>query len=445
MSKLINSHTVFCLMLTRLAAIFAILILIGVNNNSLAGESIEKIAAIVGGDPILTSELAAQIQLMAIQRGIRPKNEAELAQFQEQILNDLIAERLMLVEARKDTTIDVTDEQIESAIEEHITNLVQQYSSDQKFLEELSKEGMTLRAFKKKLRPEIENQLLKQQLINRKISSIAISNKEVADFYEIYKDSIADQPEAVRLAHILITFQPSGGTEDSVRIKAETVRENAAAGADFATLAITHSSGPGSLSGGDLGFMAKDDVVPEFGRVAFNLEPGEISGVIRTMYGMHIIKCEEKRGIQSHLRQILFEVVPSAFDSSLSYGLIDSLLNEIKGGADFRELAKIFSADDETRAQGGELGWFAIANLPEEFASSIAGLENIDDLDGPVQSEYGLHILKLLDRQEAREVTLKNDFDRIKEMARQEKTGEIVDKWLSELKEKVYVEIRPLM
>ena len=444
MNRQISHNSIYRPVSAGLVILFAVILLLGINNDSDAGEPIEKIVAIVGGEPILGSELAAQIQLMAIQRGIRPKNESELTEFQIQILDDLIAERLMLAEARKDTMIVVSGEQVEAGVEDHINNLIQQFPSDKVFLEELAREGMTLRAFKKKLRPEIENQLLKQQLISKKLSSIAISNKQVNDFYEVYKDSIADQPEAVRLAHILITFQPSGRTEDSIRQIAEAVRKNTAGGADFATLAITNSDGPGAMTGGDLGFLSKDDVVPEFGRVAFNLEPGEISSVIRTVYGLHIVKCEEKRGAKSHLRQILFEVTPTAFDSSLSYNLVDSLLTEIKGGADFREIAKVLSADDESRAQGGELGWFAISDLPAEFAESAAKLQNPGDLDGPVQSEYGLHILKLLDRQEEREVSLAEDFDRIKEMARQEKTGEFVDNWLEELKEKVYVEIRPL-
>jgi len=350
MKRQISHNAIFRFMPIGLVAICIFVILLGINTNTKAGEPIEKIVAIVGSEPILASELAAQIQLMAIQRGIRPKNEAELIEFQTQILDDLIAERLMLAEARKDTMIIVTGEQVEMGVEDHINNLIQQFESDQVFLDELSREGMTLRSFKKKLRPEIENQLLKQQLINQKISGIAISNKEVNDFYEIYKDSIADQPEAVRLSHILVTFQPSGGTEDSVRKIAETVRKNASVGADFATMAITHSDGPGALTGGDLGFLSKDDVVPEFGRVAFNLKPGDISGVIRTIYGLHIIKCEETRGNQSHLRQILFDVIPTPFDSSLSFNLIDSLINEINGGVDFKEMAKIFSAEDDSRA-----------------------------------------------------------------------------------------------
>lgn len=426
------------------AVAFFLVLFEGLSINLNAAETIEKIVAVVGNEPILASELAAQIQLLAIQQGIKPKNEQELREFQEQILDNIIAERLMLAEAQKDTTINVTDDQVEAAVEDHISSLVKQFSSDEMFLQELSKEGLTLRAFKKKLRPEIKNQLLKQQMINKKLSTIAISNKEVKDFFEQYHDSIPDQPEAVRLAHILITFQPSGGTEDSVRKIAEVVRANAAAGADFATLAMTHSSGPTALSGGDLGFLSREDVVPEFGRVAFNLNPGDISGVVRTVYGLHIIKCEEKEGNRAHLRQILFEVVPTAADSMLSYKLVDSLMNEIRAGADFRELAKIYSADDDSRKQGGELGWFAIENLPPEFAEAVKNLKEINQITGPVKSEFGLHILKLLDRQEGRSITLEKDFDRIKDMARQRKTGDMVDKWIDELREKVFVQIRPL-
>jgi len=407
-----------------------------------AQEPIEKIIAIVGNEPILSSELAAQIQLMAIQQGIRPKNEAEVRQFQEQVLNDIISERLLLIEAKKDTMINVTDDQIERAIDDHIASLIEQFPSEEVFLNELSREGLTLRAFQKRLRPEMENQLLKQQLVNRKLSSITISNQEVYDFYEQYRDSIPDQPDAVRLAHILLTFQPSKTTEDSIRQMAQEVRENASAGAEFATLAITHSDGPGALTGGDLGFISRDDVIPDFGRVAFNLAPGEISGVFRTQYGYHIVKCEAVQGNQAHLRQILFEVKPTAVDSALTYKLVDSLLTEIKNGADFRELAKVYSADDDTRKAGGELGWFAVKDLPPGFQDAVAELDEVGDVYGPAASEYGLHIIKLMERQQGREITIENDFDQIKNMARQSKTGEMVDKWINEIRENVYVDIR---
>jgi peptidyl-prolyl cis-trans isomerase SurA len=407
-------------------------------------ERVDGIIAVVGREPIMASEVAAQMQLVAIQRGIRPENQEDLERFQREILEQMISERLFLIEARKDTSIRVTAEEVEQTLDEHIANTAAQFDSEEEFLEQLSREGLTLRNYKKRLRPEVQSQLLKQRLIAKKLSKISVSKQEVYTFYDKFKDSIPDQPEAIRLAHILITFQPSGATEDSVRELAEKIRKNASGGADFATLAVTHSTGPSALMGGDLGFISRDDVVPEFGRVAFNLSPGDISGVVRTQFGLHIIKCEEIKDKKAHLRHILFEVKPTSTDSTLSYQLIDSLLTEIENGTDFKELAKVFSADDESRRQGGELGWFAIKDLPPGFIQAIDSLKEIGDIYGPVLTEYGLHILKKLDWQEQKTLTPENAFDQIRDLARQIKTGDYVDKWLEEIKEKTYVEIRQL-
>jgi len=407
-------------------------------------EPVERIVAVVGREPIMMSELAAQIQLMAIQRGIRPQNEEELKQMQQDILDQMISERLFLIEARQDTTIRVTSEDIDQALDQHIARIASQFENEDQFLSQLNSEGLTLRAFKKRLRPEIENQLLKQQLISSKLSKISISRQEVLDFYDKYKDSIPDQPEAVRLSHILIKFQPSGATEDSVRAEMEKIRENAASGADFATLAAKYSTGPSALSGGDLGYVSPGDVVQEFSRVAFNLAPGQISGVVRTQFGYHIIKCEEIEGKRAHLRHILMEVNPTHADSMLSYKLADSLLNEIRNGANFKEVAKVFSADDESRKQGGELGWFAVNDLPDGFKNALDSLKENGDIYGPVKTEYGLHIIERLDWKPGGTLNPEDNYDQIKEMAKQSKTGEFVDRWLDEIKEKTYVEIRDI-
>ncbi|MEW5924097.1 MAG: peptidylprolyl isomerase [Candidatus Zixiibacteriota bacterium] len=409
-----------------------------------AAEPIERIIAVVGVEPITASELAAQIQLYIIQTNERPQSQEELEQLQNNILNQMISERLFLIEARKDTLIRVTPEEIENALNEHIARIASQFDTEEAFLDQIAKEGMTLREYRKRLRPEVENQLYKQRLINSKLSQISISRQEVFDFYDKFKDSIPEQPEAVKLAHILVTFQPSGGSEDSVKQLAEKVRQQALAGVDFPTLAAQYSDGPTALTGGDLGFISAEDVVPEFGRVAFNLRPGDISAPVRTEFGIHIIKCEEVSGNQAHLRHILFQVIPTAADSLLSYKLVDSLLNEIKNGTDFRELAKVYSADDDSRKAGGELGWFAIRDLPPSFAQALEKMPNINDVYGPALTEYGLHILKKLDRKEGGSLNPENDFDNIREMARQSKTGEYVDRWLEEMKEKTFVEIRKL-
>ncbi len=419
-------------------------IIIAISPAGRAMEPVERIAAVVGSEPILSSELAAEMQLSAIQRGIRPQTKEEIDKFQSEVLNQIISDKLFLMEAKKDTSIKAAPEEIDQALEEHVKKVSSQFATQDEFLQELNKEGLNLRAFKKRLRPEVENELLKQKFISKKLSNISVSRQEVLEFYDKFKDSIPDQPEAVRLAHILITFQPSKGTEDSILKEAENVRKMAVAGGDFAALAATYSSASAALNGGDLGFVSRGDVVPEFARAAFNLSPGEISGVVKTQFGFHIIKCEEIKGDKAHLRHILLEVHPTPADSALSYKLVDSLINVIKGGGNFAELAKVYSADNDTRKQGGELGWFAKADLPADFIPAIDSLKNIGDIYGPVKSEYGLHILKLLEHQEARKFSFDQDYDRVKEMARQYKTSKFIEKWVEETKAKTYIEIRPL-
>jgi len=405
-------------------------------------EPIERIVAVVGQEPIMASELAAQIQLMAVQGLVKVESQEQLDQLQKDVLDQIISERLFLIAANDDTLINVTQDEIDQAVDEQIANISRQFETEDEFFAELASEGMTLRSYKKRLKPEIQNQLLKQKLIGTKLSQISVSQQEVYEFHEEFKDSIPNQPEAVRLAHILVTFTPSTDTENIIKAKAEAIRDKAVQGADFATLAITHSEGPTSLNGGDLGFISREDVVEEFGRVAFNLSPGDISSVVRSPLGYHVIKCEDVKDKKAHLRHILFEVKPTSADSTQSYELIDSLLNEINIGGDFRELAKVFSADDDSRKQGGELGWFAIEDLPVEFVAALEHLVSVEDSYGPVKSEYGIHILKKLDYQDGRKITPETDFDKIKEMARQSKTGEFVDNWLSEIRKKTFVEIR---
>ncbi len=274
------------------------------------------------------------------------------------------------------------------------------------------------------------------------MQTVSVSRKEVEEFFDEYRDSIPAQPEAVKLAHILIEIRPSKEVEDSIKAVATSLRQKAIEGVDFATLSQENSSLGAGANGGDLGYVARGDVVPEFARAAFNLSIGDISGVVRTQFGYHIIKCEGKRGDKLKLRHILLAVMPTHEDTVRAGVVADSLIKAARSGDDFRALAKAFSADNTTRAEGGELGWFATNQMPREFISSVTGWTEVGAIKGPILSQFGLHILKLLDYQPERQYSLAEDFDKIKELARQDKTGRLIDKWVEEFKAKTFIEIR---
>ncbi len=403
---------------------------------------VDKIIVVVGDRVILASELASQIQLYAFQSGIQPKTEAEIQKLQEDILEQMINDQLFLLEAKQDTSVSVRPEEIEQALDEHVTRVAGNFDSQEAFIDALTAEGMTVRELKKKYRNDIENQLLRQRYIQRKLYSVSVSRHEVEEFYDQFRDSIPSQPEAAKLAHILIVYKPSQGVEDSVQALASSLRQKILDGADFAAIAAQHSSMGAGANGGDLGFVGRDDVVPEFARAAFNLSVGDISGVIRTQFGYHVIECEDKKGERLHLRHLLLAVEPSAADSQVTLQLSDSLLQAARSGNDFAEMAKTFSDDNDTRATGGELGWFAVSQLPAEFATEVIGWKNPGEYRGPVESRFGLHVLELLDYQEEKKFDLENDFDKIKELARQDKTGRMVDRWIEEIKAKTYIDYR---
>lgn len=405
-------------------------------------ETVDKIAAVVGDKIILASEVAGQVQLIALQSKQQPRNEEELEQLKTNVLEQMISDRLFLVEAEKDTSISLRSEEIDQALEEQVARVAQQFPSNKDFLDALATEGLTLRELKKQYRKDIEKQLLKQKFIAKRLQSVSISKHEVEGFFNEYKDSIPSQPEALNLAHILIPIKPSQQIEDSVKEYGKELRQMVLDGADFATISAQHSSLGAGANGGDLGFISRDDVVPEFSRAAFNLSIGDISGVVRTQFGYHIIKCEGKRGDRLWLRHILLAIQPSAEDTIRVRALADSLLQEARNGGDFAAMAKAFSSDNSTTAQGGELGWFAVSELPVEFYSEITNWKTPGEYRGPVLSEFGLHILKLVDYQEERQYNIIDDFDKLKELARQEKTSKLIEEWIEEIKEHTYIEYK---
>jgi peptidyl-prolyl cis-trans isomerase SurA len=407
---------------------------------SSAQQVLDRIVAVVGNEIILESELKLQMSMYLNQTGVQIKSAEEQSRLERELLDQMINSKLLLLAAQKDTTIEVTSKEVEAAVEDQLKKLKSEVSPEA-FEAQLKAEGLTESELRKKYREQIKNQMMTERLISSKLSKVSVSTKEVKDFYQTYKDSIPDQPEAVKLSHILLEIKPSQETLDSLKRKAEEILELVKSGQDFADLASMYSDDPSGKEGGDLGYFKKGDMIPKFEQVAFSLNPGEVSNVVETEFGYHVIKVEEKKDDRVHARHILILVRPSQEDTLKVLALADSLYHQLLEGTDFGEMAKKFSADEESKKLGGELDWYPIASMIPEFKEWVKN-KKIGEISPPIKSQYGIHILKVLDRKEQRKLTLEDDWDTIKDMVRRKKTNELVSKWAEELRQKTYVEIR---
>jgi peptidyl-prolyl cis-trans isomerase SurA len=142
-----------------------------------------------------------------------------------------------------------------------------------------------------------------------------------------------------------------------------------------------------------------------------------------------------------HARHILILIRPSRQDSLRTEQLADSLYQLLQQGADFSELAKQFSDDQESKKLGGELGWYPVAQMTPEFKQGLENLQ-VGEVSRPLGSPSGIHLVKLLDKREERKLTLDEDWDAIKDMVRRKKTNELVQQWVQKLRQDIYVDIR---
>ncbi|MBD3233358.1 MAG: hypothetical protein GF315_06505 [candidate division Zixibacteria bacterium] len=406
-----------------------------------AAENIDRIIAVVDDEIILKSEVLSQFQIMAEQGAYSGLSENQIQEAQMDLLDKMIDDKLMLILAREDTSISVSPQEVNEALEEHIQRVRSRFPSEESFLSQLEEEGLTLRDLRNRYRDEVGKQLLKERLLNSHLRSTSVNNQEVRDFYNTYKDSLPVRPASIKLAHVLIEISPGEEALSTKRIIAEDVHQQLIAGADFSELAAAYSDDPTGKSGGDLGFFGRGDMVPEFEREAYSLTKGEISNVVRTSYGYHIIKCTDRDGEQIRCSHILFATQPSPADTARAMAKADSLYEVIAGGARFEDIAKEHSSDADSKVFGGELGWYAVGELSPDFKTAI-GDKQEGTIIPPAMSESGIHILKVLERQPERPVDLKLDWDELKEMAKRQKANDKLMEQIESARQKYYVEVR---
>ena len=405
----------------------------------LSQELIDGIAAIVGDEIILYTEVLQTSQIYALQMGINPMNQVqEYNQLKEEILENLINDKIFLAKAIEDT-ITVTDQQVETALDERIQGLVQQLGSEK---EVEAYFGTSIRQIKKNYREDIRKLLIIETLKQQKSMDVKISRTEIEEYFNTQKDSLPQKRAMVKTRHILMQVQPGGLNRQIALQQIQEIQERLNLGEDFSELAKLYSEDPGTANiGGDLGFIKKGTLFESFEEAGFQLAPGQISDVVETPIGLHLIQMVEKQEDEAHMRHILIRMNITQQDESSVIDTLIHIRNRALSGEDFSKLANEYSQDESSKELGGDLGWLPVDDLEIPIFKSVVDTLQVGHISLPFQTEYGYHLVKVEDREEARNYSLEEDWDEIKTAALNTKRLEVLNQWIEELKKDRYVVI----
>jgi len=401
---------------------------------------IDGIAAIVGNEIVLRSEVNQYTINTALQMGIDlQKNPEKLKALRKQVLENLIVQKILLQKAREDS-IEVDDSQVDQALDNQVQQWIQQMGSKEAVEKYF---GGSINKIKRQFRDDIKNRMLVDKLQQEKFQKIHISRTEVEHFYQTMKDSLPKRGTSVNLSHILLTVKPGKDAKEAAYEKISKILKQLKSGADFAELAKKYSEDPGSApKGGDLGYVKRGDFVKEFEEAAFKLKPGQISGIVETKFGYHIIQLIDRKGEKIRVRHILIRVVPSQQDELKTVKEIKELYRRAKAGEDFAELAKKYSDDQTTKDKGGNLGWFEINQLQVKEFRAVAETLKVGEVSEPFKTKFGYHIVKLNDRREGGAWSLDKDWEQLEQMALARKRNEEFQKWVQSLRKNVYIDVK---
>jgi len=406
-------------------------------------EALDRVVAVVDDQIILQSELLQYAYSLAVQLNIDPRRQPDkFNELRNGALESLIAQKVLLTKAKEDS-VTVEQRQVDQVLDERLKGMVEQLGSEEKVEEYF---GQPLRKVKRTLRENIEEGLLVRTLQQKKFREIKISRREVEDFFVAMKDSMPGVKAAVHLRHILLNITAGEAAVKVAQAKIDTLLTRVRNGEDFAKLARLYSEDPGSAAkGGELGLIQRGDFVREFEETAFGLQPNEISGVVRTQFGFHIIQLIERRGEKVNARHILIRLATSANDEKETAAFGSRLRDDILAGKiSFEEAAKKYSTDQTTAEKGGDLGWFEADQLQVPAFREAARTLQPGEISPPLKTQFGFHLVRLEERRDPRQFTLAEDWQQIHEMAMNAKGEKEFQTWVAALKKQMYIRVASL-
>ena len=414
-----------------------------------AQQNIDKTIGVVGKYIVLRSELEREIK-GAVANGTKTTDSLRCILFDE-----LLYQKLLLAQAEKDS-VHVKEEQVDGEIDRRMNYYLGQFGSEEKFE---AFYGKTVKQYKEEMRDDIRNILVAQQMQNKVVNEIKVSPADVRAYYSsIPSDSLPLINTEVEICQLVKKPSVTEEAKKAARAKLEEYRQKVISGSmSMAAVAALYTEDPGSAkTGGRYDGIARGQFVPEFEAVAFRLKPDEISEIFESPFGYHFLQLIARRGELVDVRHVLVTAKVSAQDIVNAKIELDSIYQKIKDGrVTFCNACAKHSDDKETKNNCGSIQntaagstHFEIEDIGQSDPNLVSTLDNmkVGDITKPLpqQSQDGkqsFRIIYLKARTEPHKANLKDDYQRLQNMAQTSKQKNIVDTWVNKKLRSIYVRI----
>ena len=423
-----------------------VLLLFILTNNLLFSQTIDKIEAIIGSEILLTSDIENQYNQI-LSQGIIQTNNIKC-----DILDELLYQNLLIHHAKIDSTIEITEDEVNQEVNKRITFFESQLGSLNK-VEEYFKRSID--NMKEELSIVVTDQLYTQKKQNIIINNVNITPNEVKDYLNtLENDDIPLIPTQLELSQLVILPKLSSEKKKSIKEKLDGFRSRIYSGEDFKVLATLYSDDVVSANnGGELGFMSRGELLPEFERAAFRLKDNEISEVVETKFGFHLIQMIERRGEQINARHILIKPKFNSSSIKIASDKISIIKNEIDSGLISFDDAVVKYSEDNSKNNGGLIinpstgsTDFTFDELDPSIKYIVQNM-NIGEITSPSLtksddgSQAAYRLIRLNNLIEEHNANVTNDFDVIKGYALSDKKQKYIDKWIVDNINDTYIQI----
>ena len=400
---------------------------------------LDRVVAIVNDEALTQYEINEQKRAVLAQMKSQNVAPPPADVLEKQLLERLITERAVLQFA-KESGVRVDDTQVERTIARIAQD--NKLSADE-FRKALAQEGIAYAQY----REDIRNEILIQRLREREVDArLAVSDAEVDAFLASQKVQSGGDVE-YRLAHILVIVPDQASPEqiEAKRRRADEALKQIRGGAEFAQVAAGYSDAQDALQGGSLGWRAPGRLPTVFAEKVAAMKPGDVSDVLRSATGFHIVKLQETRNRnaptvveQTRARHILIKVNEVVSESEAK-ARIERIRDRIDTGAKFEEQAKL-NSEDASSVKGGDLGWLSPGDTVPDFEAVMTKLK-IGEISQPVRTQFGWHIIQVSERR-TQDITAERQRDQARTALRQRKSDEAFQEWLRQTRDRAYVEIK---